>query len=108
MPRAKNTESGPHVDALDAARKQYDEVEPVAIAARVALQAAIVGAITRGMTVAEAARRSGYTREHVSKMWSAAQRASRENPVQAPIKRVMKRPTARPAGGQTEDPPAST
>lgn len=108
MPRARNETVGPEADVLDAARTKYDTDEAVATASRVALQAAIVGAIARGMPVAEAARRSGYTREYVSKMWTAAQREFRENPTQAPIKRAVRRPSARPAGGQAEDPPAST
>lgn len=94
MPRAKNETVGPHADALDAARQRYDEVERIATAARIALQAAILGAIAKGMTPAEAARRSGYTREHVSKMWSAAQRDAGGGT--APITRAMKRPPAKP------------
>lgn len=80
MPRAKNTTVGPEADALDAAALARDEAEKVASEARLNVVQAMIAAIDADMSVAEAARRAGYTREHASKLYAAAKRPAEEQP----------------------------
>lgn len=74
MPRAKNTTTGPKADALDAAAKARDKAEHQANLARLEVLNKLVDAIDDGMSIAEAARRAGYTREHASKLYAQVKR----------------------------------
>lgn len=94
MPRARNTTVGPEADALDAAAMARNVAEEAANSARLVLLTAAIEAIDAGMSVAEAARRAGYTREHMSKLHASTKRG----PEAAPMKRATKRPPAKPAG----------
>lgn len=78
MPRARNTSTSPEADALDAAAKAFARLERQIEEARALLQGSAVDAIRSGMSVAEAARRAGYTREYMSKVYAMAQRESQE------------------------------
>ncbi|GAA0720187.1 hypothetical protein Drose_06475 [Dactylosporangium roseum] len=85
MPRAKDTTTGPEADALDAAAKVFARIEEQFERARADLQAKAIAAIDADMSVAEAARRAGYTREHLSKVYTAVKghppkRHTREKP----------------------------
>ncbi len=86
MPRARNTTSGPEADRLDAAAKARDKAEDAAALARLEVLNALVAAIDADMSIAEAARRAGYTREHASKLYSTAKNTDPERVI--PRKKV--------------------
>jgi hypothetical protein len=88
MPRAKNSTTGPEAEALDAAALARDEAEKHASEARLNVVKAMIAAIDAKMSVAEAARRAGYTREHASKLYATAKRPAEEQ--------SAKRQTGRP------------
>jgi hypothetical protein len=87
MPRARNTTVGPKADALDAAAKARDRAERTAELTRLEVLNKLVEAIDAGMPIAEAARRAGYTREHVSKLYATAKGT---RPAATPRKRTAR------------------
>jgi hypothetical protein len=68
MPRARNTSTGASAEAFDAAARAFDEAEKALEAARARFHETLVAAIADEMSFAEAGRRSGYSREHLSKL----------------------------------------
>jgi len=60
--------TGPTAEAFDAAVRALDRAEKAYNAARDDFHEKLIAAIEGEMTFAEAARRSGYTREHLSKL----------------------------------------
>lgn len=66
-PRAVNKFDGPEGEALDTARAVYDQAEKVAQLAHTRLRDAFLTALDAGMSISEAARRSGYTRDWISR-----------------------------------------
>lgn len=66
MPRRQTVTDSPEATALDQATKEQVKAEQAAETKRAALYKAIRKAYDSGMTVSEIARRTPYTREHVS------------------------------------------
>ncbi len=66
MPRPRTNTTSPEATALDQAARDFTKAEQVADTKRKALHAAVVAAVRSGMSKSEAARRAGYTREHVA------------------------------------------
>lgn len=59
-------------DELEEAAKDYQRAEKRLTAARKALLEKVVAAATSDLSQSEVARLSGYTREHVRRLWRAA------------------------------------
>lgn len=73
MPISRNTSTAPEAAAIDEAARVYDKAEAAFNRAREELHRRIVAAVRVGVSRAEAARRSGYTREYVSGLVKAAE-----------------------------------
>jgi CRP-like cAMP-binding protein len=84
VPRPKRrVDETPEAQALDATAREFHRVEERLEALREQLRRDAIAAVRAGMSRAEAARRSGYTREYVSRLVTeAAARDSLERRVE--------------------------
>lgn len=79
VPRShRRVEETPESKALDAISREFTRLEERMRPLREQLKAATLAAIEAGMSVSEAARRSGYTREYVHKLIAQAVKAKAE------------------------------
>jgi hypothetical protein len=75
MPRSvRRVVETPESRALDATAREYHRVEARLYELREQLKRDAIKAVRAGLTRAEAARRSGYTREYVSRLVIEAER----------------------------------
>lgn len=73
MPRPlRKVVETPELRALDATTREYNQVEARLYELRDKLLADAIAAIRAGLSIAEAARRTGYSREHLSRLYSEA------------------------------------
>ena len=76
MPRVvRKIPDTPEVRALDAVAARYNDLESQLEKLRQELKDAVIAAVRSGLSKSEAARKSGYTREYVSRLVSDANKA---------------------------------
>lgn len=81
MPRPiRRVQETPESRALDTTAREYNRVEARLIELRERLQRDVVAAVKAGMSKAEAGRRSGYSREYVSRLVADAEQSEQANP----------------------------
>lgn len=74
VPRyTRAVEETPQAEALEATVREFDRAQARLKALREQLQRDVIAAVQAGMSKAEAARRTGYSREHVSRLVSEAE-----------------------------------
>lgn len=73
MPRPiRRVKDTPELRAFDATVREHNDAEARLYELRDKLVADAIKAIRAGLSIAEAARRSGYSREHLSRLYSEA------------------------------------
>lgn len=83
VPRYTRTvEETPEAKALEATVREFDRAQARLKALRDQLQRDMIAAVHAGMSKAEAARRTGYSREHVSRLVSEAESRGPAEPVE--------------------------
>ncbi|MET8278239.1 hypothetical protein [Micromonospora sp. NPDC005174] len=73
MPRSiRKVTDTPQLRVFDATVREYNQVEERLYKLRDKLVEDAIAAIRAGLSIAEAARRSGYSREHLSRLYADA------------------------------------
>lgn len=76
MPRPiRRVQETPESRTLDATAREYNRLEGRLLELRDQLKRDAIAAVRAGMSKAEAARRSGYTREYISRLVAEAEQA---------------------------------